>query len=203
MGEKETGAVAAGAPSALASGGAVAAGRESSAPSVSERTTANDDWTAPAGAAQKSVKSGKSNSSEFTDALAGDDGPPPSSAPSVSERTTANDDWTAPAGVAPGGGSTPVPADGAVVKSKSNITNNRESAPGDGGQPGIAIGDPGVNGNIAPSEDEGGSTPTPVEASNLNLSKSNINRNAQPGDGGTPPSSETAIIKSKSNITNN
>jgi len=152
MGEKETGAVAAGAPSALASGG-----RESSAPSVSERTSANDDWTAPAAVA------------------------------------------------AGGGGSTPVPSDGAVVKSKSNISNNRESAPGEGGggEPGIAIGDPGVNGNIAPAEDEGGGTPNPIEASNLNLSKSNINRDAQPGAGGAPPSSETAIIKSKSNITNN
>jgi len=152
MGEKETGAVAAGAPSALASGG-----RESSAPSESERTSANDDWTAPAAVA------------------------------------------------AGGGGSTPVPSDGAVVKSKSNISNNRESAPGEGGggEPGIAIGDPGVNGNIAPAEDEGGGTPNPIEASNLNLSKSNINRDAQPGAGGAPPSSETAIIKSKSNITNN
>ena len=157
MGEKETGAVAAGSPSALASGGAAAAGRESSAPSVSERTSANDDWTAPAAVA------------------------------------------------AGGDGSTPVPSEGAIVKSKSNISNNRESAPGEGGggQPGIAIGDPGVNGNITPAEDEGSVTPNPIEAANLNLSKSNINRDAQPGDGGTPPSSETAIIKSKSNITNN
>ena len=157
MGEKETGAAAAGAPSAFASGGAAAAGRESSAPSVGERTSATDDWTAPA-------------------ALA-----------------------------AGGGESTPAPSDGAVVKSKSNISNNRESAPGEGGggQPGIAIGDPGVNGNIMPAEDEGGGTPNPVETSNLNLSKSNINRAAQPGDGGVPAPSETAIVKSKSNITNN
>lgn len=157
MGEKETGASAAGAPSALASGGAAAAGRESSAPSVSERTSANDDWTAPADVA------------------------------------------------AAGGGSTPVPSESAVVKSKSNISNNRESAPGEGssGQPGMAIGDPGVNGNIAPVEENDDGTPSPLEASNLNLSKSNINRAAQPGDGGVPAPAETTIIKSKSNITNN
>lgn len=185
MGEKETGAVDAGAPSALASGG-----RESSAPSVSERT---------------SVKSGKSNSSDIADARGGDDGegsgtPDPVEASNLNQSKS---NINRPA--QPDDGGVPTPSEGAIVKSKSNISNNRESAPGDGGggQPGIAIGDPGVNGNIAPAEDEGGGTSNPIEASNLNLSKSNINRDAQPGAGGAPPSSETAIIKSKSNITNN
>ena len=190
MGEKETGAVAAGSPSALASGGAAAAGRESSAPSVSERTT---------------VKSGKSNSSDIADARGGDEGEG-SGTPDPVEASNLNlSKSNINRAAQPDDGGVPTPSEGAIVKSKSNISNNRESAPGEGGggQPGIAIGDPGVNGNITPAEDEGSVTPNPIEAANLNLSKSNINRDAQPGDGGTPPSSETAIIKSKSNITNN
>ena len=61
-----------------------------------------------------------------------------------------------------------------IIKSKSNITNNREGAP----------------------DDPDGLT----RASNLNLSKSNIDREA---GGSDPEPAEGAIVKSKSNITNN
>jgi hypothetical protein len=82
------------------------------------------------------------------------------------------------------------PAEAAIVKSKSNITNNRSGRTGAG------------SGGDAP-------TPSPADAAVVK-SKSNITNNRIEGTGvgtgggtSTPSPADTAVVKSKSNISNN
>jgi hypothetical protein len=112
-------------------------------------------------------------------------------------------------------------AERGIVRSKSNITNNRteeesgaaggQQAGPDAGAPGaqsIAIGDPGVNG-LADLESDGqaddgklaggGSKDEPLEAVNLNSSKSNAARAGRTGEAGEPAEA-TNLNSSRSNI---
>ena len=86
----------------------------------------------------------------------------------------------------PPGSGGPEAAEGSIVKSKSNITNNRLEEAGSG-----AATEPAESANLDPSNSGA------ARASNLNLSKSNIDRLA-----GEDPAPEAAINTSHSNIKN-
>jgi len=76
----------------------------------------------------------------------------------------------------------------AVVKSKSNITNNRSEETAAGGdQPAPGAGTSSVN----PGE--------PADSINLNSSRSNIERTVASEGGGGPVVSESTVKSSKSN----
>ena len=107
----------------------------------------------------------------------------------------------------------PDAAAAAVVKSKSNITNNREESPGNELDPAamstnLHSSKSNVYRSASGTGDNDGDASAGGEpeamASNLNSSKSNIDRSASGDDGGgLPGSAESAMVKSKSNITNN
>lgn len=137
------------------------------------------------------------------------------------EAGTHEDTWESPARVA----AADVDGDGtAEQRAHGDTSGGKSMREGGGGDPaGIAIGDPGVNGNITGTASDGNDAA-------VNTSHSNIKRDdgggaagiaidepgvhassaMRPGDPipdidhhSAPPSSETTIIKSKSNITNN
>lgn len=103
---------------------------------------------------------------------------------------THEDDWDKQGLVTGGGDGGPEPAEGAIIKSKSNITNNREASGGDEGGPEPAAetiikSKSNITNNREGQPDDEG-LPDPA-AINLNTSRSGIYRTAVPGAGGGEP----------------